>query len=111
MLEELRMFAGPEGVLEFARQLQNTISRFPQRECDNGRANSNEPGCDRDALHNASHKAVTLAGQLGFTQLAEACRVMETACLNDQPLAPALEQLNDAIQRARPAIDQISAAA
>ena len=111
MFEELKMFVGHEGVLEFARKLQSTIAEFPQRSRDTGQADTNGPASDRDALHNAAHKAVSLAGQLGFTQLAEACRVVEAACLDDQPLVPALEQLHSTIERARLEIDEITAAA
>ena len=59
----------------------------------------------------AAHLAVALAGQLGFTPLAEACRRLEAACLDGQQIEAALEGLQAASAAARDDIETIATVA
>ncbi len=106
MLDELRSFTGHEKVSNFARDLKAAVANFPAKWPETGDALA-----DRDRLRMAAHMAVALAGQLGFTPLAEACRLLEAACLDGQPIAPALEGLRAAGVAARRDIDTIADAA
>ncbi|MCG6204805.1 PAS domain S-box protein [Rhodopseudomonas sp. HC1] len=83
-LDDLRLFADDQVIAGFAAQLSETIARMEPR------APHDEPAvapgigafdpAEREALGAIAHKTISLAGQLGFVQLAEACRRMEMAC-------------------------------
>ncbi len=106
MLVALRMMDEPELIDAFVTNLRATIAAAPASWRDDAAS-----GEDRQQLAAAAHKAVNVAGQLGFAELAEAYRSLEVACLEAQPVAPALKHLHTSIGRALPEIENISAAA
>jgi signal transduction histidine kinase/ActR/RegA family two-component response regulator len=57
----------------------------------------------------AAHSGVSLAGQLGFTEISEAFRKIETACLAGQDPAAALAGLRNARARGMPELDRLLA--
>ncbi|MEI9804174.1 MAG: ATP-binding protein [Pseudolabrys sp.] len=103
-LDELRLFTSHAKVSGFARDLKAAVANFPTTWPDPDAA-----AHDRERLQMAAHKVVALAGQLGFVQLAAACRALEAACLQDRPIPPALDRLRAAVAAARIEIDNIAA--
>jgi HPt (histidine-containing phosphotransfer) domain-containing protein len=51
---------------------------------------------DRPGLANQAHRFVSQAGMLGFLELSDACRELESACLSDGSLDAALERSRSA---------------
>lgn len=104
-LEDLRMFASDADIVGFVRCLHDAVTTIRTQWPD-----AEVPDLDedpREALARAAHKTVSLAGQLGFTQLAEACRRMETACLGNGEVPEALDALHSAISSAVPELDSL----
>ncbi|MFC0241661.1 PAS domain S-box protein [Rhodopseudomonas telluris] len=105
VLEDLRLFANEQVIAGFAAQLCETIARIrAQWPRDVDPRSLDHHVFDlaaREALGAISHKAISLAGQLGFGQLAEACRRMETACSDRaQDIPFAYAALHQAIDNA-----------
>ncbi|MDE4914568.1 PAS domain S-box protein [Methylobacterium sp. 092160098-2] len=65
---------------------------------------------DRDALARDAHALKGEAGQLGFAELADACRDLEEACLEGRELAGPMARARTARERALEAIDTLRAA-
>jgi PAS domain S-box-containing protein len=110
-LEDLRMFASDQDIAGFAGLLRDAIASI---EAQWPRApGPNAAPCDdpREELGRIAHKTVSLAGQLGFVHLAEACRRMENACLSNSAVPEALDHLHAAITETAPAIEALLAAA
>lgn len=78
-LDDLRLFANEQVIAGFAVQLSDTLTSI-RAQCPRDAALDPIDAAAREALGAIAHKAISLAGQLGFCQLAEACRRMETAC-------------------------------
>jgi PAS domain S-box-containing protein len=98
-LEELRLFASGKDIDGFAAKLRDTLAwmraNWPQ--------DMDIAGLDaasRETLGRAAHKTVSLAGQLGFSELAAACRRMAAACEPDKDLPDAFAALHAAIDNA-----------
>ncbi|MFT4276514.1 MAG: PAS domain S-box protein [Rhodopseudomonas sp.] len=110
VLEELRMFASDEDIAGFTGQLREAIDSIPPRwPPELGITGEGED--PREALGRLAHKTVSLAGQLGFSRLAEACRRMEQACLEDVSVPEAFDALHRAIGEAVPEIAALNEAA
>jgi PAS domain S-box-containing protein len=103
---DLITLAGLEDVIRFAVELRAVIESVPAEWLDQGETSD---GLTR--LRVTTHNAVSLAGQLGFVELAEACRKIESACINAEPIALALARFQLAGRRAIPEIDIITASA
>jgi hypothetical protein len=110
VLEELRLFASEDDIVGFADQLRNAIDSLPALPPQSDATQIPDEEA-RDALRRAAHKAVALAGQLGFTQLAEACRRLENACLRAADVPEAFDALHVAIDSAAPEIENLRAVA
>lgn len=106
MLQALRMMDEPHLVEGFVSNLRATIDAAPKSWRDDAASFD-----DRRQLAAAAHKAVNVAGQLGFAELADVYRTLEAICLEDQPVMPVLTRLHEAIDRALPKIDNISVVA
>jgi HPt (histidine-containing phosphotransfer) domain-containing protein len=105
-LEELREFAGEAAIAGFAGQLRDAIGSIRTR----WPAGADAQGGGEDPheeLRRIAHKTVSLAGQLGFAQLAEACRRMERACLGSEDVPEALDALRAAITSAAPELESL----
>ncbi|WP_420132172.1 PAS domain S-box protein [Rhodopseudomonas sp.] len=103
-LEDLRLFASEHEIAGFAAQLQDSIAciqaRWPSR------IDVTTLGEDsREELRIVAHKAVSLAGQLGFRQLEVALRQMETAYERAADIPLAFVLLHAAIDAAAPEIE------
>nr|WP_303625910.1 PAS domain S-box protein [Rhodopseudomonas palustris] len=104
-LDDLRLFADEQVIAGFAAQLSETLAciraQWP-RDIDTSRVDHEAADqTAQEALGAIAHKAISLAGQLGFSQLAEACRRMETAsCGRAQDFADAHTALHAAIDNA-----------
>lgn len=106
IIDELISLAGQEKVSRFAGNLLSAIESFPITCPDDG----GEGSADRDKLRIAAHMAIALAGQLGFSELSDACRLLEDDCQSGRPVTPALDRLHAAGARAAPTIQNIAAA-
>ncbi|MGX7743547.1 PAS domain S-box protein [Rhodopseudomonas parapalustris] len=104
VLEELRTFVSDEDIAGFVDQLRGAIDSLPPQwpPGPDGAAPGENP---QKELARVAHKTVAIAGQLGFVRLAEACRRLEKACLQDADVPQAFVALQDAIKEATPEID------
>ncbi|WP_157038947.1 PAS domain S-box protein [Rhodopseudomonas palustris] len=106
-LEDLRTFAADVDIAGFTRRLYDAVTDMRTRwPAGTGASDLDED--PREALRLTAHKTVSLAGQLGFVQLAEACRRMENACLGNAGLPEALDDLHAAIASAEPELGALS---
>jgi signal transduction histidine kinase/DNA-binding NarL/FixJ family response regulator len=78
---ELQELLGPEKVAQYTQDLLARMRTFE------------DPGllADAEQLAFAAHKMVGLAGMLGFTALAESCRLLEAACESNGDLERGLD--------------------
>lgn len=103
-LDDLRMFASDHDIAGFAEQLRDTIARIRTQWPHHIDAMKLDHEA-RTALGAAAHKTVSLAGQLGFKQLAAACRRMEAACAPHKDIPDAFAALHAALDNAEPVLD------
>ncbi|RED21282.1 PAS/PAC sensor hybrid histidine kinase [Rhodopseudomonas thermotolerans] len=106
-VEDLRLFASDEDIAGFATQLRDAIARIRVQwphHIDTTELDDES----RRALASTVHKTVSLAGQLGFSQLAAACRRMEIACEPNRDIPDAFAALHAAIENAEPALQTSS---
>jgi len=98
VLQALRKIAGDERVVRFARALRASLD-----------ARAWEAGTEPAALGEAAHAMVSLGGQLGFSELANSARALETACLERGDVEAALCTFRAARGRASAEIDELVA--
>lgn len=98
VLQALRKIAGDERVVRFARALRASLD-----------ARAWEAGTEPAALAEAAHAMVSLGGQLGFSELANSARALETACLERGDVEAALCTFRAARGRASAEIDELVA--
>lgn len=103
-LEDLRMFASDHDIAGFSEQLRDTIARIRTQWPHHIDAMKLDHEA-RTALGATAHKTVSLAGQLGFKQLAAACRRMEAACAPHKDIPDAFAALHAALDNAEPVLD------
>ncbi|WP_234826831.1 PAS domain S-box protein [Rhodopseudomonas palustris] len=103
VLEELRMFAGDAEIAGFVDQLRRALGSIPPQwpPASDGAAPGDDP---TQELARVAHKTVSIAGQLGFVRLADACRRLEQACLHGADVPQAFVALQAAIKEAAPEI-------
>ncbi len=82
--DDVRSLLGPEKTEEYLADLVARIERPWQ---------GAEP---RERLAETAHKIVGLAGMLGFTRLAERCRMLEAACDSEGDVSAVLAEVNAA---------------
>jgi len=105
-LDELRMFASEADIAGFTDQLRDAVWSI-QAQWPYG-ADAPVPGEDScEQLRLITHKTISLAGQLGFARLAEACRRMESACLGHADVPEAFGALQSAIGAAVPELESL----
>ncbi|MBI5128810.1 MAG: PAS domain S-box protein [Rhodopseudomonas palustris] len=105
-LEELRMFASEADIAGFTDQLCSAVTNIrTQWPCGVEAPVPGEDPCEQ--LRLIAHKTISLAGQLGFTRLAEACRRMESACLGHADVPKAFDALQSAIESTVPELESL----
>uniref|UniRef100_E6VIU0 histidine kinase n=1 Tax=Rhodopseudomonas palustris (strain DX-1) TaxID=652103 RepID=E6VIU0_RHOPX len=103
-LEDLRLFASDDDIAGFFAQLRDATARIRAQWPHHIDASQLDQE-SRTALGAVAHKTVSLAGQLGFMQLAAACRRMERACQPNKDIPGAFVALHDALDNAAPVLD------
>jgi signal transduction histidine kinase/DNA-binding response OmpR family regulator len=90
-INELQELLGKDSVTEFAQDLRSALLGSPLSSF------SDDNSAD---VAKAAHRVVSLAGQLGFSELSEASRHLENACLTEQQVQSAHNAFIAARERA-----------